>query len=289
MKIRPLFLAAALFVPAFSTVGQCASTRSVVCYGPRPTVASRSWVILKAATDQPRYTPGQPITVRLNATNTHSSGAYLRFTSGQRFDFSVYKVGTKDTVYSWSASRMFAQSTGSLWIRPGQNQEFEANIGDEMGQLKPGNYRLQAHLTSSPRSVSAAPIFFEIVDLGIAMTTRTDKTTYKIGEPVKIDMTVANRKTNGNSIPFRSSQIFDVFVADELGNPIWNYGANVRFAQNRHDEIWKKGETKKYATAWDGRHLGSAPALLPGRYRVQGVLQSTPLLYATPVFIDIAR
>jgi hypothetical protein len=231
----------------------------------------------------------------LTATNTHTSGAYLRFTSGQRFDFSVYPLGKRDAVYTWSAARMFLQAIGSLWLKPGQSQVFEENIGDEMGQLKPGKYQLFARLTNSPNSINAAPITFEIVDSGIVMTTTTDKTSYRIGEPVKIDLAVANHKinltskTNDNNIPFRSSQIFDVVVTDESGTQVWNYGANLRFAQNQHDEIWKKGEIKNYSAVWDGGNLGPLPELLPGRYRVQGVLQSTPPIYAEPVFIDITE
>lgn len=294
--------AVVLSVAALTCDGKTADAKTVVkptdCRPSTPAATqkiARSWVTLKTTLDQSRYSVGQPIAVRLTATNTHTSGAYLRFTSGQRFDFSIYPLGKKDAVYTWSASRMFMQALGSLWIKLGQSEEFVENIGDEMGQLKAGKYQLFARLTNSPNNILAAPILFEVRDLGILVTTTTDKTSYKIGEPVEINLTATNHKinldskTNDNNLVFSSGQMFDVVITDEAENQVWNYGANLRFAQNVHLEIWKKGETKKYSTTWNGISLGNSPKLAPGRYRVQGVLQSTPNVYAAPVFIDITE
>jgi hypothetical protein len=253
---------------------------------------SLSWVKLKAATDQARYTPGQSIQVRLTATNTAKRGAYLRFNSGQRFDFSVYPVGKRDATYTWSASRMFLQSMSSLWLTPGQTHYFEATIGDEMGRLKPGKYRLHAHLTNSPQPIVAAPIEFEVTDLGLSLTSRTNKTSYKIGEPVEIAVKVANRAALQNRVRFDSGLTYDVFISDEDGKPVWNYGANLRFIRALGNVTWQKGETKSYSTTWDGTPLPAEnieTKLKPGRYRVQAVLQSTPPLYAEPLYIDITN
>jgi len=289
MKINRIAKIAGL--AAFSVLA--ASATAPVSAAPRnaskATRISRSWVNLKTTLDQTKYSVGQPISVHLTATNTHSSGAYLKFTSGQRFDFSVSRIGQKETVYTWSAARMFTQALGSLWIKPGQSEEFDASVGDEMGQLKPGKYQLVAHLTNSPNSIFAAPVAFEVVDTGITLTTATDKTSYTIGEDVEIGLAATNRKNGVARLPFRSSQLFDVFITDESGAQIWNDGATKRFAQNQHDESWKKGETKKFTSRWNGSSLGVSPKLSAGRYRVQAVLQSTPNVYAAPVFIDITE
>jgi hypothetical protein len=191
MKISSMLCGAALSMLTFAVPPQLVFAKSSSTAV--RTIPARSWVTLKASTDQQRYTPGQPIKVRLTATNTHNSGAYLRFTSGQRFDFTVYPVGSSEAAYTWSAARMFVQTLGSLWLKPGQSQSYEAAIGDEMGALKPGEYRLVARLTNTPTRIFAAPVKFEVVDSGLAMTTRTDKTTYKIGEPVQVDVAVTNR------------------------------------------------------------------------------------------------
>lgn len=289
MKPAAILFAIAVAAPTTYTPARSTPARSTSA---QP--AARSWVTLKAATDQRRYTPGQPIQVRLTASNTHKRGAYLKFTSGQRFDFTVYRAGKNEAIYTWSAARMFIQSLGSLWLKPGQSQNYEATVGDEMGDLKPGKYRLQARLANSPRPIIAKPIEFEVTDLALSMTARTDKTSYKIGEPVQIEVAVANRANRENRIRFNSGMTYDVFISDEAGKPVWNYGANLRFIQVLGEVLWKKGETKSYSTTWDGIALSDdkiAAALKhrPGRYRVQAVLQSTPQLYAAPIYIDITE
>jgi hypothetical protein len=249
-------------------------------------------VALRASLDQTRFTPGQPIAVNLTATNTSRRDAVLRFSSGQRFDFSVFKVGQRESVYTWSATRMFLQSTASLRLRPGQGRQLEASIGDEVGQLGPGKYRLLARLSNSPRPIAAPPITFEIVDLGLSIVGRTDKTSYKIGEPVRIDVAVANRLSRVNTVPFSSGLTFDVFITDEEGKPVWNYSANLRFIQALKSVTWEASETKNFSAEWNGVALPSeipAPALKPGRYRVQAMLASTPQLLAAPVEIEITN
>ncbi len=290
MKTSIVLCGAALSMLTFSVAPQLASAKST---SPAArTTPARSWVTLKATTDQKRYTPGQPIKVRLTATNTHNRGAYLRFTSGQRFDFTVYPVGSNEAAYTWSAARMFIQSLGSLWLKPGQSQSYEAAIGDEMGALKSGKYRLVARLTNTPSRIFAAPVEFEIAERGLAMTTRTDKTTYKIGEPVQVDVAVTNRLATANRVNITSGMACDVFISDEAGNPVWNYGANLRFIRVLGDVVWQKGETKNYTFEWNGVALPretTATTLQPGRYRVQAVLQTTPEFQAPPVYINIAQ
>lgn len=255
-----------------------------------PVAAAPSQVTLQGSTDEARYTPGQPIAVRLSAANTSKRDALLQFTSGQRFDFSVYKLGQREPVYTWSASRMFIQALGSLRLRPGQKQDFEATIGDEMGSLGPGRYILVAKLTTSPRPIVAAPIAFEIVDLGLSITARTDKTSYKLGEPVRIDIAVANRLAQVNTVPFGSGLTFDVLITDEAGRLVWSYGANLRFIQVLGSVTWQPREVKNFSAEWDGVALPGelpTPALKPGRYKVQALLASTPNLFAAPIEIDI--
>ncbi len=253
--------------------------------------AARSWVKLYASTDKKVYAPGQPIQVRLTAINTAKKGAYLRFTSGQRFDFSVYRQGNNETVYTWSASRMFVQSLGSLWLKPGQSQHYNDVIGDEMGQLKPGKYRLVARLANTPRPIVAAPLAFEIAAQNtIALAARTDKTRYKIGEAVQIDVLAANKSGADKTLKFESGLDCDVTISDERGNMVWNYGANLRFIRALGEVTWQNGETKNYTRIWNGVALpgdNGTSQIKPGRYRVQTVLQSTPQLLAPPLFIEI--
>lgn len=270
--------------PCVAAPSDANTTRSTQPPAPTPGVTFR------AALDHTRYSPGQPIQVRLTATNTSNRQVQLRFTSGQRFDIWIYPQGQRESVYTWSATRMFIQALGTLTLKPGQSEHFDASIGDEMGQLRPGKYRLVAALTSSPRRITAAPVTFEVVNLNLTMTARTNKTRYRIGEAVQINMAVTNRARRLNRVPFDSGLTFDVFITDESENPVWNYGANLRFIRPLGEVTWQRGETKTYSAQWDGVALpGENPAarLAPGRYRVQAVLQSTPRVYAAPIYIDI--
>ena len=289
----------AISIPAASCLARPAQKRAAKVTT-KPAKAARSWVTLKTTTDKKFYAPGQPIQVRLTATNTSKRNVYLRFTSGQRFDFSVYPIGKGDAVYTWSASRMFLQALGSLSLRPGQSQKFEASIGDEMGQLPSGKYRLLARLTNSPRPIVAVPAYFEVLNSpapsvpsgGLSLTARTDKTTYKVGEPVRIDVNAANVTGQEQRLQFGGGLDCDVLISDEAGKPVWTYGANLRFIRALGEVIWQKGETKNYTRLWDGIALPqetTATTLKSGRYRVQAFLASTPQVNAPPIYIQITR
>jgi hypothetical protein len=254
--------------------------------------ALRSWVSLRATTDKARYTVGETINVRLTARNTAKRGAYLRFTSGQRFDLQAFRQGEKEPSYTWSASRMFTMATGSLWLKSGQSQVFDASIGDEMGPLRPGKYLLRAQLSNSPRPIEAPPVSFEITEPAISLTTRTNKTSYAIGERVQVEVAVANRSAQAQRLNFESGLDCDVVVSTEAGAPVWTYGANLRFIRALGEVTWNKGETKNYSRTWNGNALPSdaTPAQLePGRYQVQAVLRSKPEVLGAPVFIELTR
>ena len=289
----------AISIPASQGLARPAQNRAART-AVKSSKAARSWVVLKATTNQKRYAVGGPIQVRLRAINTAKRSAYLRFTSGQRFDLSVYPVGKNEAVYTWSASRMFIQSLGSLWLRPGQSQNFDATIGEEMGTLAPGKYRLVARLTNSPRPIEAMPVYFEVVrnasqktsqSAALSLTARTDKTTYKMGEPVRIEVAAINATGKEQRLQFDSGLDCDVTITDEAGKPVWNYGANLRFIRALGEVTWQKGETKNYTRIWEGvaQPQETISNLQPGRYRVQAFLHSTPQLSAPPLYIQITR
>ena len=189
---------------------------------------SKSWVQLSAETDSVQYITGAPIQVVLAAKNTHSSAAFLHFTSGQRFELQLFKVGGNNPVYTWSASRMFAMMTGQLKLLPNQTQTFTAEIGDEQGALVPGRYELRAHLTNSSQ-IMAQPIQIEIVASPVQLRATLDKTELKAGEPLNIKISAMNTTKEAQTLRFGSGQSFDVFIINEEGQQIWNWGANKRF------------------------------------------------------------
>jgi hypothetical protein len=137
MKISPTLCGAALSMLTFVVPPQLVSAKS------SSTVAkaapARSWVTLQASTERTRIqrASDQSATQR---DPIHTIAARICDSpEGQRFDFTVYPGGQQRAAYTWSAARMFIQALGSLWLKPGQNQNYEAAVADEMGSLSQGN------------------------------------------------------------------------------------------------------------------------------------------------------
>ncbi len=270
MKITAFVgLCAPLFLPAASALAK-----------------PKSWVGLQVTTDAARYAPGQPITVRLLAHNDYFGPAYLKFTSGQRFDFQLFRVGSKDAAYTWSANKMFAQTTGQLKFSPTQSKEFEAQIGNEAGALPPGKYQLRAFLTSTSR-IEAKPVSLEIVSSLVPLQTTTDKTQYKVGEPVRITLAARNTTGAARTLRFNSGQSFDVEVFNGGGEPVWNWAANKRFTMALHSVELKPGQTQTYEATWDGTALPDAPKMAPGTYTIRATLTSNPRMEAPALRVEI--
>ena len=281
--------ALSLSVPAFLVAHTATAQTSVAT---KHSVKGASWIALQVRTDKTQYASGEPIKVALKATNIQSKDAYLKFSSGQRFDLQLFKAGVNEPVYTWSANKMFATMIGHVKLKQGQSESYAAEIGSEMGALAPGNYRLEAHLTNSSQ-ISAPPLKFAVVarataanQAGATLTATTDKTAYNAGETVKIAFTLQNNEKKPMNFEFNSGQTYDVFVRDSKGEQIWNWGANKRFAMIMRTVTLAAGEKQQFSVEWDGRALPDK-MIAPGKYTVQVVYTSKPELRAAPIEIEI--
>ena len=282
---KTLILSGLLAVAAWQNV----PARADLTRAKGKTANSKSWIELTAQLEKSQFQSGQTINVHLTARNTHKSGAYLPFSSGQRFDLQIFPVGKTEPITTWSANKMFAQSLGSLWLKPNQTQTYNAQIGDEMGVLPVGKYLLKAHLTNASASkIEAASVAFEIlapVEKN-QISARTDKTTYKLGETVKIDFSVQNLLDKPQTFHFNSGQTYDIFIKNAAGETVWSWGANKRFIMAQSAVEFAAGETKNYSASWDGRSFPDFQAKA-GKYSVQAVLKSEPPLESAPLEIEI--
>ena len=114
--------------------------------------ASTSGLRLRLTSDRPTYRVGSPIMLTLTVTNPARAAITLQFSSSQHYDFEVRHAG--QTVWRWSASRMFAQALTSLTIGPGERRVFAEswNQQDNSGQTVPaGTYEAVATLTTMAR------------------------------------------------------------------------------------------------------------------------------------------
>lgn len=91
------------------------------------------------ATDRAGYTSGAPISLNLTIRNTGTGPATLRFSSGQRYDFSI-RDAAGSIVWTWSADRSFIQALGEEQIGPGEALTFGETFA---GTLPPGRYTVR--------------------------------------------------------------------------------------------------------------------------------------------------
>jgi hypothetical protein len=254
-------------------------------------VAGGSWIDLQVSTDKLNYTVGEPIKVTLKATNIQEKDAYLKFSSGQRYDIKVFKVGEKEPVYVWSANKMFTMMTSTIKLKMAERETYNTEIGSEMGELKAGKYRLEAHLTNSSQ-IRALPIEFSISPRiatnkpAATLSAQTDKKTYKVGEEVKVNFSLKNNLAKPATFNFRSGQQYDVFVKNAAGESIWNWSANIRFIMVSRPVTFAAGEKRDYTVTWDGNALPDFK-VTPGKYTVQAVFASDPEIQAAPITIEI--
>lgn len=108
--------------------------------------------------DRQTYALGTPVILRLTVINTSRAPVTLQFASGQHYDFEVRRAG--ETVWRWSAGRMFTQAVTSLTLRPRERQVFTETWGqqDNHGQPVPaGTYEAVAVLTTMARPRPQSP------------------------------------------------------------------------------------------------------------------------------------
>ncbi len=262
---------------------------------------SPSWIAVQVRTDKDRYAVGEPIQVTLKATNIQSRDAYLKYSSGQRFELKLFADGIlraniDQPIYTWSANKNFMMMTSHIKLKAGQSETYRGEIGSEMGELKPGLYRLEAQLTNSS-GLRAAPVIFAVAPNvaavetpattpAAALSATTDKTVYKVGEPVKVNFAIRNSANAPATFDFDGGQTYDVFVRNAAGENVWNWAANKRFIMATRQVTLGANEQQDFSVEWDGRALPGYE-IAPGKYSVEAVYTANPAVRAAPVAIEI--
>ena len=260
---------------------------------------SPSWIAVQARTDKPRYNVGEPIKVTIKATNIQSRDAYLKYSSGQRFDLKLFRDGilranvdANKPIYTWSADKNFAMMVSHVKLKAGQSEIYNGEIGGEMGALTPGTYRLEAQLSNSSQ-ISALPILFTVAaDVAAVpaphatLRATTDKRVYNVGETVKVNFSIQNNASAPVTFDFDSGQTYDVFVLDAAGQPVWTWAANKRFIMATRQVALKAHEQQDFAVEWDG-HALPGREIAPGKYSVEAVYTANLAVHAAPVEIEI--
>ena len=95
------------------------------------------------------------IVVRLTLRSSHPEPLALVFPSGQDFDIKIYD-DKGETVYVWSADKLFAQIFRSERFGPGE-KTFAVNV--PIGRLPRGRYAAEGYFTTQPRMYSGIAHF----------------------------------------------------------------------------------------------------------------------------------
>ena len=264
------------------------------------TAKTRSWIRVQAATDKQRYAVGEPIQVTLHATNIQSRDAYLKYSSGQRFELKLFKdeilranVYPQKPIYTWSADKNFVMMESHIKLKSGQSETYRGEIGSEMGALTPGLYRLEAQLSNSSQ-ISAPAVSFTVAAAdttapnapAATLSATTDKSVYDVGEAVKVDFSLTNNAGALVTLEFNSGQTYDVLVRDAAGETVWNWAANKRFIMATRQVALEPNERQNYSVQWDGRALPGRE-IGPGQYTIEAIYSSNLVVRAAPVPIEI--
>ena len=125
--------------------------------------------------DSPVYLPGTDVApaeapvmrLWLTLENTSDQPLTLFFPSGQRFDVSIENE-RGETVYVWSANKLFPAVTGEIELSPGV-ETWQTQIPlqslDSGRDLPAGNYTVEGRLTNSGGPRFAATAGFTIADV----------------------------------------------------------------------------------------------------------------------------
>ena len=102
------------------------------------------------------------LVARFSIRNTTDRPLVLTFPSAQRNDLAI-RNAAGDTVYVWSADKLFAQVLGTETIAPGSERSWV--ITAPIGNLRSGKYVAEAWLTNDLQKSWTASVGFEIADV----------------------------------------------------------------------------------------------------------------------------
>jgi len=102
--------------------------------------------------DQKTYASRAIINLRMTLENWTREPLKLQFNSGQLFDFAI-RNEAGDTVYFWSATRLFPAVMSEITVTGEKNW----TVTEEL-DLKPGEYTLEAWLTTAGKPVYKAQV-----------------------------------------------------------------------------------------------------------------------------------
>jgi hypothetical protein len=142
----------------------------------------------------------------------------------------------------------------------------------ERNRFSPSAESLEAHvLLSTATGFGAVPV------VPISETLTTDKTIYKVGQPVRIALTVTNNTSSTVTLPSVKGGGFSALQNVKL---VWSSRDRAHRARTA---TLAPGETRTISTVWNGRgNLGSSSPRGPltGTFNIDNTLATNTVLIA---------
>jgi hypothetical protein len=108
----------------------------------------------------------------------------------------------------------------------------------------------------------------------LKVTLALDAGGYAIGETMEMKLVATNVAGRPVTLTFPTAQRFD-FIVRRDGKPLWQWGADMMFAESLTRETLAPGDSLVLGTKWN-QVLGNGTNPPLGAYTIQGVLKITP-------------
>jgi hypothetical protein len=93
-------------------------------------------LVLKDSAGTPKaiFPAGAVITLELSVRNRTSQPVELDFTSGQQYDFFVFRSGSNSALWQWSSTALFTQAASQLTFAAGETKVFTVTWAQDVAR-----------------------------------------------------------------------------------------------------------------------------------------------------------
>lgn len=113
---------------------------------------------------------------------------------------------------------------------------------------------------------------------GLYYQLKMEKTAYRLGEPIKVQLSVTNISSSPIALKFKKNLEFEITVRKEVDllfaqvpKTIWKLSENQMVYADPHDSIIDPGKTLNFFGVWDQKDREGKP-VKPGNYQLIGNL-----------------
>jgi hypothetical protein len=113
---------------------------------------------------------------------------------------------------------------------------------------------------------------------GLYYQLKMEKTAYRLGEPIKVELSITNVSSAPIALKFQKNLEFDLTVRKEVDllfaqvpKTIWKLSENQMVYPDGHDSVVDPGKTMNFHGVWDQKDREGKP-VKPGNYQIIGNL-----------------